>query len=118
MLSGELACLFSTPTLEKASLLKKELADRPGMTQEVLKGLSEAIKALPEGLSPQEVKDTLMPLADAEEAKGKGGRGAVLWPLRYALSGAEKSPDPFTLVSILGTAESLNRIQNALGILG
>ena len=59
-----------------------------------------------------------MPLADAEEGKGKGGRGAVLWPLRYALSGAERSPDPFTLISILGPEESISRIQRAIAILG
>ena len=117
MLEGELACLFTTPPLDKDSLVKKELPDRLGMTKEVLEGLSTAVKALSEGLSAQGVKDTLMPLADAEEAKGKGGRGAVLWPLRYALSGAEKSPDPFTLISILGTKESVSRIETALGIL-
>jgi len=42
------------------------------------------------------------------------GKGEVLWPLRYALSGREKSPDPFTLVSILGIPEAKSRIQNAL----
>ncbi len=55
-----------------------------------------------------------MPIADAEEAKGKGGRGAVLHPLRYALSGRDQSPDPFTLVSILGKTESMSRISSAL----
>ena len=63
------------------------------------------------------VKMAVMPLADAEEANGKGGRGAVLWPVRYALSGAERSPDPFTLISILGTEESISRLEAALAIL-
>ena len=58
-----------------------------------------------------------MPFADAEEAKGSGGRGAVLWPLRYSLSGQERSPDPFTLISILGIEESVSRIQKAIAIL-
>ncbi len=57
-----------------------------------------------------------MPYADAIP-KEEGGRGAALWPLRYALSGQERSPDPFTLISILGPAESRVRIQNALDIL-
>ncbi len=52
-----------------------------------------------------------MPYAEQE------GRGAVLWPLRYALSGQERSPDPFSLISILGNDESISRIQNALAIL-
>ena len=38
------------------------------------------------------------------------GRGAVLWPLRVALSGKEKSPDPFTLIYILGKEETSERI--------
>ncbi len=117
MLAGELSCLFSTPSLDKALLVRKALPDRPEVTREALEGLCEALKALPEGLSAEAVKDTLMPLADAEEARGKGGRGAVLWPLRYALSGQEKSPDPFTLIHILGTKESISRIESALAIL-
>lgn len=42
------------------------------------------------------------------------GRGAVLWPMRYALSGREKSPDPFSLVEILGLKESIARIADAI----
>ena len=77
----------------------------------------EPIKALLEGASAEAVKQAIMPLADAEEQKGKGGRGAVLWPLRYALSGQERSPDPFTLISILGIEEAISRIRNAIAIL-
>src|SRR3989344_5065054 len=32
----------------------------------------------------------------------KEGRGSVLWPIRYALSGRNKSPDPFQLAEVLG----------------
>jgi len=42
------------------------------------------------------------------------GRGNVLWPLRVSLSGKEKSPDPFTLVYILGRDESMARIETAI----
>ncbi|MDD2657345.1 MAG: glutamate--tRNA ligase family protein [Candidatus Pacebacteria bacterium] len=117
MLSGELSCLFSVPEIDPSQLVKKELPDTPDMTKTALESLLEALKALPEGLSPEAVKEALMPLADAAEAKGKGGRGALLWPLRYALSGADRSPDPFTLVSILGVAESVSRVQKAIAIL-
>lgn len=117
MLEGELACLFSTPDLSRELLVAKEPADRPGATKEALEGVLKALEGLPEALPAEAVKMAIMPFADGEEAKGKGGRGAVLWPLRYALSGAERSPDPFTLISILGTEESLSRIRTALGIL-
>lgn len=55
--------------------------------------------------------------SDAEKIKAlifdyatEQGRGNVLWPLRVSLSGKEKSPDPFTLVYILGKEETLERI--------
>tara|TARA_B100000745_G_scaffold300595_1_gene255705 strand:+ start:11210 stop:12535 length:1326 start_codon:yes stop_codon:yes gene_type:complete len=46
------------------------------------------------------------------------GRGDVLWPLRYCLSGRDKSPDPFTILPILGKEESLARIDTALEKIG
>lgn len=111
MLTGELRCLFETPTLDSALLLQKEPEGRAGLTREVLQEVSTRIQALREDVGKEAVQDALMPYADEQ------GRGAVLWPLRYALSGQERSPDPFTLVHILGTHESLKRIHAALGIL-
>lgn len=46
------------------------------------------------------------------------GKGSVLWPLRYALSGKEKSPDPFSLLKILGQDESEKRVRKAIELLG
>ncbi len=117
MISGELSCLFTEPDLDRSQLLEKELPNHPGMTKTAMESLSEALKSLPESVSNDTVKEVIMPLADAEEAKGKGGRGAVLWPLRYALSGQKRSPDPFTLISILGSHEAISRIRKAIGIL-
>jgi glutamyl-tRNA synthetase len=45
------------------------------------------------------------------------GRGEVLWPMRYALSGKEKSPDPFEIAAILGKNVSIQRINTALEVL-
>lgn len=116
MLSGELSCLFSEPALERTLLLAKEW-DHPGTAKLALESLLGPVQALPEGVLADTVKDTLMPLADAAEVQGKGRRGAMLWPLRYALSGQERSPDPFTLISILGPREAISRIQKAIAIL-
>lgn len=117
MLAGELSFFFSEPILNRIQLKAKEPADHPGMTKIALEALSTAINGLPEGVSPEAVKESLMPLADAEEAKAKGSRGAVLWPLRYALSGQERSPDPFTIISILGPTKTMARIRTALDLL-
>ncbi len=45
------------------------------------------------------------------------GKGPVLWPLRYALSGEERSPDPFILMEVLGKDESVRRIEKAIELL-
>ncbi len=117
-LDTELSFFFNTPTINRERLLAKEPTDRLGIAKSGLEGIQKLVNGLPEGVSADTVKQTIMPLADAEEQAGKGGRGAVLWPLRYALSGQEKSPDPFTIISILGKDEALSRITTAIGILG
>ena len=43
------------------------------------------------------------------------GRGSVLWPMRYALTGLPKSPDPFIVSEILGKDETLARLSAASG---
>lgn len=45
------------------------------------------------------------------------GNGDTLWPLRVALSGAEKSPSPFELIAAYGQKRSLARIDEALAFL-
>ena len=58
--------------------------------------------------SKEKIKANIMPYADEK------GRGEVLWPMRVALTGKEKSPDPFTVAEILGKAETINRLNIAL----
>ncbi len=55
--------------------------------------------------------ETIMKYAEEE------GKGNVLWPLRYSLSGLEKSPDPFTLMELLGEKESKKRVATAITLL-
>ncbi|NCC70030.1 glutamate--tRNA ligase [bacterium] len=43
--------------------------------------------------------------------------GQILWPLRYALSGVDKSPGVFELIWVLGKEESIKRINFALNLL-
>ncbi len=45
------------------------------------------------------------------------GRGDVLWPLRFSLSGKDKSPDPFTLIKVLGVEEAKKRVSKAIELL-
>lgn len=116
MLFGELSCLFARPTLLPESLRAKELPSVPSSTREHLETFSDLLSSLPQETTPETLRAALMPYADSIP-KEAGGRGSALWPLRYALSGQEKSPDPFTLIYILGTKESMSRIATALAIL-
>ncbi len=56
------------------------------------------------------IKNALWPFAEGLAA----GKGALLWPLRMSLTGAKKSPDPFTVASLIGKEETLARINNAI----
>lgn len=60
--------------------------------------------------------ETLLMEAAEELARTRegGGKGDFLWPLRVALSGAQKSPSPFEVAWVLGQKESLSRIEKAL----
>lgn len=115
LLKEEFSYLFIKPVLSLSALLSKETV--PGTTRTHLIELQRLMEGLTDAATPEEIKAALMPYADAIP-KEEGGRGAVLWPLRYALSGAERSPDPFTLIHILGLSEAVFRIDAALGILG
>lgn len=54
------------------------------------------------------VKSSIWDYAEEE------GKGDVLWPMRFALSGKDRSPDPFTLAFILGKEKTLQRISSAI----
>jgi len=61
-----------------------------------------------EDYSAKNIETIIMPLADER------GRGAFLWPLRVALSGADKSPGPFELAALLGKEKTLQRVRDAI----
>ena len=109
MLSGELACLFEQPALSQ-EILGRDYDVGASIIH--LEKIETVIAGLPHDAPLEDIKSACMNYADSI-AKEDGGRGAVLWPLRYVLSGAERSPDPFTLIHILGINESVERIQEA-----
>ena len=55
--------------------------------------------------SPDTIKAAIWPYAE------ETGRGEVLWPLRVALTGQAKSPDPFTVAYALGAPTAIARIE-------
>ncbi len=47
----------------------------------------------------------------------EAGRAAVLWPLRYSLTGKDRSPDPFVVSSVIGKEETLSRVKRVIDAL-
>tara|TARA_B100000508_G_scaffold141090_1_gene146276 strand:+ start:18500 stop:19948 length:1449 start_codon:yes stop_codon:yes gene_type:complete len=103
--AGEYAWLNTAPDYD-IELLKWKNDDSAAAALPRLQKVSELIKTA-DFTTPETIKATIW--AYAEEV----GKGEVLWPLRVALSGLERSPDPFTLASVLGVEETLSRIQTA-----
>lgn len=107
---GDIQYFFTAPQYSKEKLFWKEENDVAKLIER-LKATKELFSALPEAnFTPETAKNALWDYAEQE------GRGQVLWPTRYALSGREKSPDPFLLASILGKEETLLRLDNAIAM--
>lgn len=109
---GDFAYFFTEPQLTKDILYWKDDRDAE-ITKERLSKVLELISNADESkfADAETTKTLIWDYANTE------GRGQVLWPTRVALSGREKSPDPFTLLSILGKEESISRIQKAIEVL-
>jgi len=108
---GDLDYFFSKPAPEPSKI--------PGKGSDIataarhLAQLRKLLETLPssEDIEPMQIKKVVWDYAERE------GRGAVLWPLRYALTGKERSPDPFLVGAIIGREGALERIDAALTIL-
>jgi glutamyl-tRNA synthetase len=111
VLDGELDYYFERPEhLDPTILVWKNLRQNSDGAVKTASYLHEVNKLLKEhngNWDRATLKDVLWSYAE------KVGRGDVLWPTRFALSGKEKSPDPFQLLEILGKEESIDRIQIA-----
>jgi glutamyl-tRNA synthetase len=106
--AGELDFFFKQPEYAKEKLIYKNIS-----AEKISANLTQAIKALEkiseDNFSKENVKDALNKTAD-----GLDNRGELLHPVRMALSGLDKSPDPFIIAEILGKNETLSRLQKAI----
>ena len=105
---GELEYFFEQPGYFAESLIWKK-SDKIS-TKKHLESIYKILSDLDVGdwEDKLSIKDTIWPYAETN------GKGDVLWPLRYSLSGADRSPDPITLLFVLGKTESLQRINEAI----
>lgn len=104
---GEYNYFFQRPQIDESKIKWKE--NTLDNAKKHLRFISTVLEKLQnKEISSQDIKSKLWDYAEKE------GKGNVLWPLRYVLSGRDKSPDPFTLISILGVEQSLARIKAVL----
>ncbi len=108
--SGELAYVVTDPSIDPQKLVWKE--DSPRSAHEHLTKILEYCENVPEAeFKAEMVKAAVWPYAEEK------GRGSVLWPFRMALTGLDKSPDPFTVAGILGKKTTLERVKKAVSVL-
>ena len=111
LLNGELSFIDSADKYSKESLKWKSEPDLIN-TKQYLKLIIDIISNIENiDFNKDLIKSQLWPLAE------KMGKGNILWPMRYALSGKDKSPDPFTISEILGKDETIKRLRFAYELL-
>ncbi len=104
--AGEYAFAFKAPDPDPEMIRWKKDSDVQAIVPRFMKVI-EILKSIPDSEDPEDIKKALW--SYAEEA----GKGEVLWPVRVALSGRERSPDPFTLIATVGIPEAIRRIETA-----
>ena len=100
--AGEYDFAFAAPVVE-LPLLKWKNDNAHTDTLPRLLHLLELLKDA-DFSSPETIKAAVWDYAE------EVGRGEVLWPFRVALTGRERSPDPFTCAYIIGHDETLHRL--------
>ncbi len=105
---GELDFFYKQPGYESEKLIYKNTGAEK-ISENLKKAISELEKIDEKEFTVLNVKNALMQIANNLE-----NRGELLHPVRYALSGLDKSPDPFLIASILGKNETLLRLQKAI----
>lgn len=107
----ELNYFYVKPEYEKDKLIFKD-----SETKTIINNLKEVINCLDKikesNYSKEIIKERLIDIANTKNSKGE-----VLHPIRFALSGLDKSPDPFILAEILGKTETIERLLYAIFIL-
>jgi len=109
--NGELDFFYKKPEYLKEKLIYKNTE-----IKQILINIKEVVSIFKNidnnNFNKENIKEKIMETADKLE-----NRGQILHPIRFALSGLDKSPDPFILSDILGKEETITRLENAILIL-
>lgn len=113
--AGELNYFFEKPTYNKNDLFFKSSKIEGDRCAVLVGYLEKTIDLLNNILDKHFDRDNIK--RAVWEYADNVGRGDLLWPIRFALSGREKSPDPFVLAEIFGKRETIERLNQAIQIL-
>ena len=105
--AGEFTYFWEQPTYTVEALFWKEEKDSATLAENIDKLVQLLSEISQEQFTADVVKKHIWSYATER------GRGSVLWPFRFALSGKEKSPDPFVIAEILGKEETIRRLEYA-----
>jgi len=105
--AGELSFFFAQPDYSADDLLWDD--ETPEDTKEYLKEVVNKWSAVDE----EEFDEDNVKSAVWEYASDVG-RGSVLWPTRFALSGQDQSPGPFVIAGVIGKDEAIKRLHVAI----
>jgi glutamyl-tRNA synthetase len=109
--TGEFAFMEADISFDPLLLLQSSKADA-GAVKKHLEVLIDLLKPISDkDYTAEKIKKIVFPYAT------EVGRAGVLWPMRVALSGREKSPDPFVLADLIGKEKALARIEKAAQML-
>ncbi len=106
--AGELDFFIKEPIYDKTKLIYKN-STKEQTNENINKAIQELQDLDDNNFTKEKVKDVLMVIAE-----NLPSRGELLHPIRFALSGLEKSPDPFIISEILGKNETISRLQKAI----
>ena len=105
--AGEYDFYEKRPVVEQGMLAWKKDPNPEGVKDRLSK-VAELIGSVDTtAFTYENIKGAVWAYAETE------GKGGVLWPMRVALSGKERSPDPFILAEALGKEETLTRLNEA-----
>ena len=92
-------------------LTNEKMGVTPAVFAQALDFCEPLLRQHQDQTDPEKLGEIIMAAIAATGQKN----GAVLWPLRVALSGAARSPSPFELFTILGPERSFRRVDKARG---
>jgi glutamyl-tRNA synthetase len=108
---GELNFFSEQPKYSKEKLIFKNTPPQK-ISDNLRQAITDLEKIDDKNFNQENIKNVLTSIAEKLDS-----RGEILHPVRFALSGLDRSPDPFIIAEILGKKETLSRLEKAADLI-